>query len=593
MRGIGVAALASVWLALLSAPPVWCAEAAAAAAPKLRSASLTSPPAARAMTAEETAREAWLREMPQKPLLGGGCAKAEYPEKEWRETPCAKEAAPAVQRGGLSPLITGQGFDYVAQVSGVMTYASGAFAPIAGLTSENTDTGLPNAYSIQLNTNTFHSPLCQGSSCMGWQQFVYWTSPGSTGLHIQYWLQNYEPTGSCPTTGGWTFSPAKASKPAACYKDGPAAAVPAVPATALDQVSLTGFIDSSNNEYVSFAYGKAMYQTPASPSVLGLAGAWKQAEFNVFGEGGGDEAIFSAGTVMSVDLKLNGSPGAMGAVSCLYGGTSGEYTNMVLSDACYAGYVDGWSQIAFGESVPPQVDSINPSQGPEAGGTKVDIVGQGFIPSTQQNEGVDNITSVAFGSAYVGATCDTSTHCTAYTPRTTAPFTVYVTAINSTSIQTGKPGEPNAPFAYLAYPEGTISPSSGPTGGGTTVTLSGANLNNNGTQIAFDFSTGAQSARDIACTNAPSNSIEPQVCTFQTPPLSPAGPGPVAVAVTASAYRLTTIVGDFTYGPVVKPPPPPPPPVCHCGGGQKCCPDPDGGRGFRCVAASARCPPLQ
>ncbi|MBI0313648.1 IPT/TIG domain-containing protein [Streptomyces javensis] len=119
----------------------------------------------------------------------------------------------------------------------------------------------------------------------------------------------------------------------------------------------------------------------------------------------------------------------------------------------------------------PVVTSVSPAQGNPAGGTPVTINGSGFIGATVVRFGPNLATNVVVVS---------NTQITARTPPGSGTAKVTVTGPTGTSTQ-------NVFFTYttVAAPVLTaLSPASGPTGGGNTVTLTGTNLTG-ATQVLF------------------------------------------------------------------------------------------------------------
>ena len=103
-----------------------------------------------------------------------------------------------------------------------ITSISGFLAQVSGVTSESDPTGA-GRWSLQLNANTFNSPLCGGQvGCSGWQQFIA-DNPGN--VYIQYWLIGH--ANPCPATpsgfpGGatWTYYPGAPGQASGCYING-------------------------------------------------------------------------------------------------------------------------------------------------------------------------------------------------------------------------------------------------------------------------------------------------------------------------------------------------------------------------------------
>src|SRR6266480_2172230 len=89
-----------------------------------------------------------------------GCFKASYPSTEWGEVTCT--AAPA--RSYPPRLYTvGSAVDFSAVVAGHIASATGSFDSVNGVTSEN-NSGNPDTYSLQLNSEYFTSPACAGAA---------------------------------------------------------------------------------------------------------------------------------------------------------------------------------------------------------------------------------------------------------------------------------------------------------------------------------------------------------------------------------------------------------------------------------------------
>ena len=135
---------------------------------------------------------------------------------------------------------------------------------------------------------------------------------------------------------------------------------------------------------------------------------------------------------------------------------------------------------------PPTVTEVKPSSGPLAAGTSVTITGTNLTGATK----------VKFGSAEAtGLREITETSITVAAPAgTTGTVDVTVTTPEGTSA-TG----PADHFTYVAAPTVTeVKPSSGPTAGGTSVTITGTNLTG-ATAVKFG-STNAASFHENSAT---------------------------------------------------------------------------------------------
>ncbi len=174
----------------------------------------------------------------------------------------------------------------------------------------------------------------------------------------------------------------------------------------------------------------------------------------------------------------------------------------------------------------PTVDGLSPTKGPLGGGTLVTITGTGF----------DGATAVVFGtSPATDVTVVSDTTVTAECPAGTGMPDVTVTT----------PGGMSAPnsayqFNYVPAPAvsglsviGSTAPS-GPTAGGTMVTINGTGFTG---ATAVDFGNNSAMILSISSSGTSLTAV------------SPAGTsGPVDVTVTAAGGTSATSIGDlFTY----------------------------------------------
>jgi glucose/arabinose dehydrogenase len=191
----------------------------------------------------------------------------------------------------------------------------------------------------------------------------------------------------------------------------------------------------------------------------------------------------------------------------------------------------GWGyslwEIEVYAPVGPTVSMVSPSSGPTAGGTPVTVTGTGF--STAPNG-----TTVNFGAATASSvSCSTLTSCVATSPPGSGAVdtTVVVGGLTSTI-------SPADRFTYTDAPPPTVSgviPSTGPSAGGTTVTITGTGFSTtpNATTVRF----GTTQAGNVNCT-----SVTSCIAT------SPGGAGTVDVTATVGGITSATGAGDrFTY----------------------------------------------
>jgi hypothetical protein len=160
--------------------------------------------------------------MTKAPLPKRGCFAGAYPNTKWVEIPCQTGVQPPA--GRFTPQYVGSHFGdyfaYLPEQPDFINWARGFITYIGYLSPFEFDSGigLPNSFSLQLNTNktiqnAAVAQLCSGGSnqqnCMGWQQFAFvnlgCTYNGQSNqscLFVEYWLVNYNASGKsngCPT----------------------------------------------------------------------------------------------------------------------------------------------------------------------------------------------------------------------------------------------------------------------------------------------------------------------------------------------------------------------------------------------------------
>jgi hypothetical protein len=170
----------------------------------------------------------------------------------------------------------------------------------------------------------------------------------------------------------------------------------------------------------------------------------------------------------------------------------------------------------------PTVTGLNPTSGPLAGGTSVVVTGQYLTGAVE----------VLFGNqAAPSITVNSDSQVTAVSPAASSAGTVEVTVVTPTGVSNPSPVEE---FTYVAGPTvGGISPSGGPTTGGTQVTITGS---------------GFMGASAVSFGGTPATSFTVN-SDSQVTATSPAGAaGTVDVTVTTVYGTSTTSPADqFTY----------------------------------------------
>jgi hypothetical protein len=280
--------------------------------------------------AEALAQEAWREAITQTEVPAAGCFHASYPSMEWNKVECVE--APNIQftpRSGRRVSETvGNGNDYAAEVSsGLISKTIGSFAKVTGVKSETGFYGA-NSYSLQLNSNFMNTKACDGATvpadCLDWLQYVY--SSDFTEAFMQYWLINWN--NPCPT--GW-FSYSND-----CYTNSAAVTVPQEAITKLKTLKLSGSAKAGGLDKLIMTVGTEAYSVTGEDSVVYLATAWTESEFNIIGDGGGSEADFNSGS--SVTVKIAVTNGTKNAPRCASdSGTTGETNNLNLGSCSGTG----------------------------------------------------------------------------------------------------------------------------------------------------------------------------------------------------------------------------------------------------------------
>lgn len=226
-------------------------------------------------------------------------------------------------------------------------------------------------------------------------------------------------------------------------------------------------------------------------------------------------AILESGTLMTWGMNKDGSLGL---------GTHGEpvdtpaaVTGLGMVSGVAAG---GGQMLAFGEAL-PTVTGISPASGPTAGGIEVTITGSGLSGATSVHFGANAASSV---------NVESPSTVKALAPAGTGTVNVTVTTSRGTTPVTSADR-----FAYVPAPSvKKLSAKGGPAGGGTSVTITGANLSG-ASEVRF-----GEAAATITADTASAVSV-----------LAPPGAGTVTVAVTTPG-GIATSSKQFEYGPEVE-----------------------------------------
>ncbi len=192
---------------------------------------------------------------------------------------------------------------------------------------------------------------------------------------------------------------------------------------------------------------------------------------------------------------------------------------------------------------PPTTTDLTPNSGPTAGGTPVTLTGTNFEPGD---------TSIVVAFPRGGGVNVPATDVTINTTGTTATFTMPPALQDGRAgvIAVTPAGNSNAQtFTYIPPPPPTttdLTPNSGPTAGGTPVTLTGTNFEPGDTSIVVDFPRGG--GVNVPATDVTINTTG-TTATFTMPPaLQDGRAGVIAVTPAGNSNAQT-----FTY---IPPPPP-------------------------------------
>ena len=120
-----IAIILAMTLAVSPSCPATSAEAGGSSSPE-RAQAVAAPVGL--TESEQRARRAWRAEMSKRPVPKNGCYHAAYPDTEWREVQCGRPSpVPNQPRKGGGANIVGNGADYAAKTSGLISSVTGSF----------------------------------------------------------------------------------------------------------------------------------------------------------------------------------------------------------------------------------------------------------------------------------------------------------------------------------------------------------------------------------------------------------------------------------------------------------------------------------
>lgn len=210
---------------------------------------------------------------------------------------------------------------------------------------------------------------------------------------------------------------------------------------------------------------------------------------------GGESATITANTPTSVTVVAPSGAGVVGVDVVTSGGTSNPLSYF---------YVGA-----------PFLASIGTGSGPTAGGNTVTLTGIGLATASSVTFGANTATPTVISDSAISVTV----------PAGTAAGSVAV------SVTTAGGAASGLSYNYVDAPTvSTVSPSSGPTSGGTAVTATGSNLADT-------------SSVTVGGAVAPFSVVSSTTLSVVTPP-GTAGAADVVVTTTGGS---ATVVGGFTY----------------------------------------------
>jgi len=302
-------------------------------------ASTPSSAAAATKPAIAKTRSAWRKSLLRLPHPETGCYASSFPRVEWKPVTCGTPPDYPIlpARGHAKHFVVGGGGsnDFAANPTGTISAVEGSFASVsAGITESgpigNTGPAVADAYTLQVNTNTFASSACAGSpnpSCQGWEQFVYENNNVSHRVFIQYWLIQYNT--ACPA--GWTQFNFTGSGDIYCFRSTTTASLPAgQPVSNFGNMTLGASVTTTSDQ-ATITAGSNAAMIVGLNAVAASAG-WTDAEFNVFGDGGnadgGGQAAFGANSTIVVKTTVHN--GTRNAPTCQMESFTGETNNLTL-----------------------------------------------------------------------------------------------------------------------------------------------------------------------------------------------------------------------------------------------------------------------
>jgi len=342
----------------------------------------TGSPVTTARAAKEPPHAAWENAMAKLRTPSKGCFKAAYPKVAWIATRCIRlRHIPFGPARGPRPFTIGNGNDFSGAITpGFGTNEVAAEGSFDSATSGVSETGNwkdlsvnptnpptkgpdPDAYSLQLNTQFFSTPLCSGHpGCQGWEQFLLSSrtmGSATTGTpavaFIQFFLIGYG--SSCSGLPSTWFSDGVGD----CVMNSPGGTVPrpAINATNLASLRLVGDTRPGNDTVKVIGSSTAQASTTGSP--LSLAAAWTDLEFAVVGDCCGFQAVF--GTPSTIVVRTTVHYNTTHAPLCKIEGFTGETNNLNFETTPVQVNGPAPAVVTTESTSPPSANACQPATG--------------------------------------------------------------------------------------------------------------------------------------------------------------------------------------------------------------------------------------
>ncbi len=321
------------------------------------------------------------------------------------------------------------------------TQGGSAVAPVSGL--DGTTVTLPAAPTRAGYTFAGWFAAASGGSAL--------TSPytlaGSTTLYAQ-WTPNPTDTLTFNTQGGSAVAPVSGL-------DGTTVTLPAAP-TRAGYTFAGWFAAASGGSALTSPY------TLAGSTTLYAQWTPNPTDTLTFNTQGGS-AVAPVSGLDGTTVTLPAAPTRAGYTF------AGWFAAASGGSALTSPYTLAGSKTLYAQWTPiPTVSKVSPSSGPTAGGTTITVTGTGFVSGASVVIGQGNGLTGAIVATVTSVTATTITAVTGGGAKA-GTFSVYVTTPGGTSAANSGDN-----FTYDPIPTvSKVSPSSGPTAGGTTITVTG------------------------------------------------------------------------------------------------------------------------